>query len=357
MHSDPEPDDLDAALSVEFKRAFAARLDVETAARHLWVLHRAARDLGTAPEAFDDPTAERPAHTPRGGLRALRRVVVPVVAAFLLMFGATAAVAASATSLPGDVLYPIKRGTEQAQLLFADGPEAEAQLQLQFARTRLTELLAIAETRPDRIAQVVVDMSASLVAAANGGEDVAAQSETLRQEAQEEIAQLDVEVPEEAISAIASPVPPPPTTVVVAPTTVPTAPATADPTAPATESSTPTTTSEPMPTAEPTATPGPVLAIPALGPTGEPTEPAASPTAGPSAGPTARPTASPSPSPSSSSSATPQPTAEPAPTATPTDDGGRADPEETPAPGPINPGSFERPGAEVPRPGVTSSPS
>lgn len=352
MPDDLQHDDLDPALSAELKRAFAARLDVETAARHLWVLHRAARDQGTAVESYPDPTAELVGAAAPPRVRAWQRVLVPMMTMVALFFGASAAVAASATSLPGDVLYPVKRGTETAQLLFAGGPEAEAQLQLQFARTRLNELRAIADTRPDRVAQVVADMGASLDAAAAGTQDVAAETETLRQEAQETVAQLDVEVPDGALVAIAPPaeVTDTATATVEAATADPTEAATTTPVNP--EAVTlPVTTSEPSPVA--TATPEPTDELPtdvATAPgTPLPTGPGGSPQPSPSASPTSSPTAAPSAEPGSEEPSTQPPAATPSEEPT----GPRAEPEETPQPAPTgDPGSFERPGADVSRPGV-----
>lgn len=344
MPDDLQHDDLDPAISAEFKRAFAVRLDVETAARHLWVLHRAARDQGTAVESYPDPTAEVVGAAPRP--RAWQRVLVPMMTMVVMFFGASAAVAASATSLPGDVLYPVKRGTETAQLLFADGPEAEAQLQLQFARTRLNELRAIAATRPERVAQVVADMGASLEAAGAGTQDVVAQTETLREEVQLAVAELDVEVPDEALVAISPPAAPD-----VAQEE--TATATSDPTevaaAPGVNpEALPLTTSEPSLVATATATPEPTEAVPTDVPTAPATLPLPPPTG--TGGP------SPPPSPSASPTATADPGSgapgtAPPPTEEPT--GPRAEPEETPQPAPTgDPGSFERPGADIARPGV-----
>jgi len=79
----------------------------------------------------------------RNPLAALPRPVVRVayagaLAAALLVGGVTAA-AASSDSLPGDPLYGVKLGIEQAQLATTFDSAARARLQLQFTDVRLAE--------------------------------------------------------------------------------------------------------------------------------------------------------------------------------------------------------------------------
>jgi Domain of unknown function (DUF5667) len=76
-------------------------------------------------------------------LAALPRPVVRVayagaLAAALVVGGLTAA-AASDSSLPGDLLYPVKLGVERAQLATTFDSAARARLELQFADVRLAE--------------------------------------------------------------------------------------------------------------------------------------------------------------------------------------------------------------------------
>jgi hypothetical protein len=85
----------------------------------------------------------------RWGVRALTTAFVILLG---LLVGAYGAVAASADSLPGEALYPIKRTVEQTQLLFASNPEVRAQLEAEFETRRWQEAQAI--TNQKRQAQV-----------------------------------------------------------------------------------------------------------------------------------------------------------------------------------------------------------
>ena len=67
-----------------------------------------------------------------------RLAAAAAVAAGLIGTGLTAA-AASSNSLPGEPLYAVKLGVEQAQLALTFNPSARARLQLQFADVRLDE--------------------------------------------------------------------------------------------------------------------------------------------------------------------------------------------------------------------------
>jgi uncharacterized membrane protein YgcG len=57
-----------------------------------------------------------------------------------LIVGGTGLVTASAASLPGDGLYPVKRGWENVQLLTAQGQQARDALQSQFDQQRVDEI-------------------------------------------------------------------------------------------------------------------------------------------------------------------------------------------------------------------------
>ena len=52
---------------------------------------------------------------------------------------------ASARSVPGDLLYPLKLATERVAFALATGPESRAELRLSFADRRLAELVRAAE--------------------------------------------------------------------------------------------------------------------------------------------------------------------------------------------------------------------
>jgi hypothetical protein len=77
-----------------------------------------------------------------------RRILAGTVATVLI--GGTAAAVASSTAMPGDVLYPVKRGLEEARLATSTSDLARGDTQLAIARTRLeeAEVLASRDGRP-----------------------------------------------------------------------------------------------------------------------------------------------------------------------------------------------------------------
>ncbi|MEE8471143.1 MAG: DUF5667 domain-containing protein [Dehalococcoidia bacterium] len=70
-------------------------------------------------------------------------VAVTIILAVLLVGGGT--VGASANSLPGDVLYPVKTATEKVRAFFTFGKEARASLHIDLAERRLREMESLAE--------------------------------------------------------------------------------------------------------------------------------------------------------------------------------------------------------------------
>lgn len=68
------------------------------------------------------------------------------------------------SAIPGDTLYPLKHGTEQARLVLAGDEQAEGRVLLGFASTRLEELSALLD------APVSLRAGGSGVQAANGGD-------------------------------------------------------------------------------------------------------------------------------------------------------------------------------------------
>jgi hypothetical protein len=77
-------------------------------------------------------------------------IIVAAILAVSALGGGTAY--ASQDSLPGDVLYPVKLGTEQARLMLTANDVAKAELALSFAETRVEEMTALAERgRPENL--------------------------------------------------------------------------------------------------------------------------------------------------------------------------------------------------------------
>lgn len=130
--------------------------------------------LQTARAACEAFVTEVPEDVARAHLAALSPEVVPlerrrrhrvafVIAAAILTVGllGTAAVAASASSLPGDILYPVKRAVERIELTIHRDPASRARLHLEFAQRRLAELSALlAERRIGQTVDVGAEMSA-----------------------------------------------------------------------------------------------------------------------------------------------------------------------------------------------------
>jgi hypothetical protein len=71
----------------------------------------------------------------RGGGRARAAILIGVVAGVL----ASGVSLASTESAPGDALYPVKRTSEQAQLVLAGSDASRGRLHLEFAKSRLVE--------------------------------------------------------------------------------------------------------------------------------------------------------------------------------------------------------------------------
>jgi len=80
-----------------------------------------------------------------------RRTAVAIVVAALLVGGGATAYAAQ-ESMPGDALYPLKLGTEQARLVLSRSDTSKAELYLTFANRRVEEMATLAERgRPEKV--------------------------------------------------------------------------------------------------------------------------------------------------------------------------------------------------------------
>jgi hypothetical protein len=141
------------------------RPEFRTALREQLLTEAAARE--PAPRALVTVDRERPS----AGHRV--RQAVAAVAVTSVVVGAGAA-AASTRALPGDTLYGLKRGVENAQLALAQGDVGRGRELLEQADARLGEAEALAagedssspQTR-DRLAGALADMDAAVTAAAD----------------------------------------------------------------------------------------------------------------------------------------------------------------------------------------------
>lgn len=168
MDEPPRHDDRDPRLGDAVERAYGERVDLDTAARHLWVLYRSAGELGVPAEGED---RQEPAGVPspgRGatrGLARMRHAALSVLTGVVVLATSGAAVAASGSALPGDALYPVKRGTEQLRLVIATSSGSEGRMRVALARERWIEAKRAVADRPDAVPALVRDAVESLEAA------------------------------------------------------------------------------------------------------------------------------------------------------------------------------------------------
>lgn len=154
------PDAGDPEIGRRVRQAYATRLDIDTAAHHLWSMEHEARRL-------------------RGRRR--RQRLVSAAASLLLLLAGAGTVAGSAAALPGETLYPVKESLEQAELRIAFSDAANARAHLRHSRVRLEELEQAAESNPEVVPEIAERFYASLNrAAALGNEAVAVEVAALR---------------------------------------------------------------------------------------------------------------------------------------------------------------------------------
>jgi Domain of unknown function (DUF5667) len=93
---------------------------------------------------------ERPPAPPAQPPKPRRRRILSVAASLCILAGSGMGVAAASQSaLPGDVLYPVKRGIEDVGVSVASVPAARGHEYIDSASTRLSEVQALAITRAD----------------------------------------------------------------------------------------------------------------------------------------------------------------------------------------------------------------
>lgn len=199
---------------------FARQLEDGNGEGALLALAQQLREAGPevlAPAAYRQALRERliaaPAADAFAPARPKRRRTAWLVAAstgFLLMGGVGAA-SASEGALPGDVLYPIKRGIEETRLALAGDELSKGRLYLRQADRRLQEAKALQEQgRGHEAAGPLADMAADLrsgastVAAASGPEaDEAAQAlKSFAEAAAPQVTQVAAAVPPELEAAV-----------------------------------------------------------------------------------------------------------------------------------------------------------
>jgi hypothetical protein len=74
---------------------------------------------------------------------------ITVLIAFVLLASGVGVANASASALPGDLLYNVKLGIEETRLALSQDPSSDAELLVHFADTRLDEVLALTDVSRD----------------------------------------------------------------------------------------------------------------------------------------------------------------------------------------------------------------
>lgn len=207
---DHDDDALDPELQRVLSDALRAGMDVEVAARHLWrmreVAERLAATRDTAATATPGTPATRAA-APAGGALRRQRAAALLSAVFLFAMSGVA-IAGSGHALPGELLYPVKRGTEHIQLLTTWDATADAELNLRFARLRLAEATSVATYRPAWGPRLVADAVRAVDRAEErGGAAVAQEAAQVREEAGQTLLALGSGTPD-AIGDVAQAVEP-----------------------------------------------------------------------------------------------------------------------------------------------------
>lgn len=256
--------DTDPALAALLQSAYAERVDMEMAARHLWMIHRAADAL----------RSRRVVGT--------RKALVAMLAGSMLFMSSGGALAASSNALPGDVLYGVKRGVEQARIVLTVSRQGDARLHLALAKRRMAEASASAVERPEVVPALVRDALDSLeVAERTGGQSVAVEVEEVRRETSEQLDVL-VAVLDSSVDSVAGPnrkaaTPEARMTLAELVPSVSSSPEASPATADASPSSPPSASGDPAPSATPERTasgsPSPTASDePTSSPSAEPTE-------------------------------------------------------------------------------------
>lgn len=165
-HRSSEPDDEELNRLVAIgNRLSAARIATPVDAEfrvglRAMLVATAERDgIGqNATETEPGGSIEAEAQRPRLGrrIRARGAIIIGVAAGAMAVSGISAA---SESASPGSVFYSVKRSTERAQLAIAGSDVTRGQLSLDFARTRLSEAVAMKGTERE-FALVMDDMDA-----------------------------------------------------------------------------------------------------------------------------------------------------------------------------------------------------
>ena len=121
----------------------------------------------------------------------------------VILVGTSGTVIASANTLPGDVLYPVKRGVEQIQLALPLPSDTKARLNLAYAERRAEEMAALTkEGKTVQLPQLGEDLRQSLdsttrvLSTVNNEQEVASVKSQVQQSASQALNKLQVALQE-----------------------------------------------------------------------------------------------------------------------------------------------------------------
>jgi hypothetical protein len=113
------------------------------------------------------PRAARPQRS-----RYRRMGLAAATGAFVVVGGTTGIASASADALPGDLLYPVKRGVEQIDLALTTDPTERGRLELELADTRLEEVGLLLDSGDPVAEALVAETLADFTESAENGSDL-----------------------------------------------------------------------------------------------------------------------------------------------------------------------------------------
>jgi len=92
----------------------------------------------------------------------MRRLAIGTAVLVVIIASGAGTAYASTDSLPGDILYPVKIGTEQFRRFLETDDIAEVEVELAFAGTRLAEVEKLANRAPDKAPVAIIGYEKSL---------------------------------------------------------------------------------------------------------------------------------------------------------------------------------------------------
>lgn len=176
-----QPEDEIERTVALLRRTLEQRVTPEVRARHLGSVQRKAGQM-----RLEQRRNQRAARRPRVALLA-------ALVGAMLVGTSSAALAASGSTVPGDALYPVKRGGEEVRLLVATPFSAQGGVQIDIATERVYEAGVVAEEHPEKVLPLIAEFQEAIAAAeAVGAPQVADVAGTLTAKAGAALAVAEV---------------------------------------------------------------------------------------------------------------------------------------------------------------------